>query len=62
MKDSGVVVIRNQTQLDKYGEVASQNVQQFCFYRSVNDNWINMWKEKMELHILSLKGGYLRYN
>ena len=62
MKDSGVIVIRNQTQLDKYGEVTGQNVQQFYFYRSVNDNWINMWREKMELHILSLKGGYLRYN
>jgi len=47
MKDFGVLVVRNQTQLALYDEVVSQNAQQLYFYKSSNKN-MDHWRETME--------------
>ena len=47
MKDFGVLVVRNQTQLTLYDEVVSENAQQLYFYKSSNKN-MDHWRETME--------------
>lgn len=46
MKDLGILVVRNQTQLQYYDEVVSKNAQQLYFYKSSNKN-MDHWKETM---------------
>ena len=63
LMDFGIVVVRNQGQLNRYNEVISRNAQQLYFYQGDNDvEMKNNWKEKMERHILILQRLYLRYN
>eukprot|EP00578_Thalassiosira_sp_NH16_P003476 CAMPEP_0181131360 /NCGR_PEP_ID=MMETSP1071-20121207/30382_1 /TAXON_ID=35127 /ORGANISM="Thalassiosira sp., Strain NH16" /LENGTH=389 /DNA_ID=CAMNT_0023217545 /DNA_START=150 /DNA_END=1319 /DNA_ORIENTATION=+ len=61
LNDLGIVVIRNQTQLEGYTEVVTQNAQQLYFYRSSNLG-LDTWRETMRIHIEILQRLYLRYN
>jgi len=61
LEDLGILVIRNQTQLEGYSEVISQNSQQLYFYRTSNQG-MDTWKETMHVHIAFLRRLFLRYN
>ena len=57
----GIIVVRNQTQLEVFDEVVAQNSQQLYFYRSSNHG-MDTWKEMMKVHIEILQRLFLRYN
>lgn len=59
--DLGILVVRNQSQLEGYDEVVSQNAQQLYFYKSGNVG-MDHWKETMGVHIAFLRRLFLRYN
>ena len=59
--DLGIIVVRNQAQLDGYDDVISMNSERLFSYRSTNFGMDN-WRETMELHISLLQRLYLRYN
>ena len=56
MKDFGVLVVRNQTQLTLYDEVVSENAQQLYFYKSSNKN-MDHWRETMEGELFLFSNG-----
>ena len=56
MKDFGILVVRNQTQLALYDEVVSQNAEQLYFYKSSNKH-MDHWRETMEGELFLLSKG-----
>jgi hypothetical protein len=57
-QDLGIIVIRNQTQLQSYTEIIYKTAEELYFYHSSKENWrIDMYN-----HILILRQLYMRYN
>jgi len=57
-QDFGIIVIRNQTQLQSYTEIIYKTAEELYFYHSSKENWrIDMYN-----HILILRQLYMRYN
>ena len=57
-QDFGIIVIRNQTQLQSYSEIIYKTAEELYFYHSSKENWrIDMYN-----HILILRQLYMRYN
>ncbi|KAL7529827.1 hypothetical protein ACHAXR_003177 [Thalassiosira sp. AJA248-18] len=61
LEELGIKVIRNQTQLEGYDEVISENSQRLYFYRSTHHGLDN-WRDAMDIHIAILQRLFLRYN
>jgi len=57
-QDFGIIVIRNQTQLQSYSEIIYKTAEELYFYHSSKESWrIDMYN-----HILILRQLYMRYN
>lgn len=57
-QDFGIIVIRNQTQLQSYNEIIYKTAEELYFYHSSKESW----RMDMYNHILILRQLYMRYN